>query len=130
MDLETRFKRKKTFPVISMADIVLLLLIFFLLTSSYLIQPGIKVQLPKATTKEALSREKINITITRSGTVYLEDKPVDITRLPYLLGNIEDKIILIKADRAVTVDMTVRVMDVVRRSGANRFVIATTPDVE
>lgn len=130
MDLETRFKRKKTFPVISMADIVLLLLIFFLLTSSYLIQPGIKVQLPKAATKEALSREKINITITRSGTVYLEDKPVDITRLPYLLGNIEDKIILIKADRAVTVDMTVRVMDVVRRSGANRFVIATTPDVE
>ena len=130
MNLETRFKRKKTFPVISMADIVLLLLIFFLLTSSYLIQPGIKVQLPKAATKEALSRDKINITITRSGTVYLEDKPVDITRLPYLLGDIEDKIILIKADRAVTVDMTVRVMDVVRRSGANRFVIATTPDVE
>jgi len=130
MNLETRFKRKKTFPVISMADIVLLLLIFFLLTSSYLIQPGIKVQLPKAATKEALSRDKINITITRSGTVYLEDKPVDITRLPYLLGDIEDKIILIKADRAVTVDMTVRVMDVVRRSGANRFVIATTPEVE
>jgi biopolymer transport protein ExbD len=130
MDLESRFKRKKTFPVISMADIVLLLLIFFLLTSSYLIQPGIKVQLPKAATKEALSREKINITITRSGTVYLEDKPVDITRLPYLLGGIEDKIILIKADRAVTIDMTVRVMDVVRRSGANRFVIATTPEVE
>lgn len=130
MDLETRFKRKKTFPVISMADIVLLLLIFFLLTSSYLIQPGIKVQLPKAATKEALSSEKINITITRSGTVYLEDKPVDITRLPYLLGDIEDNVILIKADRAVTVDMTVRVMDVVRRSGANRFVIATTPEVE
>ena len=130
MNLETRFKRKKTFPVISMADIVLLLLIFFLLTSSYLIQPGIKVQLPKAATKEALSREKINVTITRSGTVYLEDKPVDIIRLPYLLGSSEDKIVLIKADRAVTVDMTVRVMDVVRRSGANRFVIATTPEVE
>lgn len=130
MALEPRFRRKKTFPVISMADIVLLLLIFFLLTSSYLIQPGIKVELPRAITKEALSHEKISITITRSGAVYLEDKPVDITRLPYLLGDSENKIILIKADRDVTIDMTVRVMDVVRRSGANKFVIATTPLVE
>ncbi|MCK4422098.1 biopolymer transporter ExbD [candidate division WOR-3 bacterium] len=127
MPLKTRFKRKRTFPVISMADIVLLLLIFFILTSSYLIQPGIKVQLPRAITKEALSQEKISITITKSGGVYLEDKLIDISRLPYLIENQKDKIVLIKADRDVTIDMTVRVMEMVKRSGANKFVIATTP---
>ena len=110
-----------------MADIVLLLLIFFILTSSYLIQPGIKVQLPCAITKEALSQEKISITITKSGGVYLEDKLIDISRLPYLIENQKDKIVLIKADRDVTIDMTVRVMEMVKRSGANKFVIATTP---
>lgn len=129
MTLESRFKRRRTFPVISMADIVLLLLIFFLLTSSYLVQPGLKVQLPRAAVKEALSQERITVTITRSGAVYLEDKPIDISRLPYLLENIEDKVILIKADRNVTVDMTVRVMDIIKRSGASKFVIATTPEV-
>lgn len=130
MTLKVRFKRKKTFPVISMADIVLLLLIFFLLTSSFLVQPGIKVHLPRTATKEALSREKVSITITKSGAVYLEDKPVDITRLPFLLEGVKDKVMLIKADRDVTIDMTVKVMDMVRRSGANKFVIATTPEVE
>jgi len=128
--LKVRFKRRKTFPVISMADIVLLLLIFFLLTSSFLVQPGIKVHLPRTATKEALSREKVSITITKSGAVYLEDKPVDITRLPFLLEGVKDKVMLIKADRDVTIDMTVKVMDMVRRSGANKFVIATTPEVE
>lgn len=130
MILKVRFKRKKTFPVISMADIVLLLLIFFLLTSSFLVQPGIKVHLPRTATKEALSREKVSITITKSGAVYLEDKPVDITRLPFLLEGVKDKVMLIKADRDVTIDMTVKVMDMVRRSGASKFVIATTPEVE
>ncbi len=130
MNFETQYKRKMTFPVISIADIVLLLLIFFLLTSSYLIQPGIKVHLPRAVTKEALSREKVSITITKSGAVYLEDKPVDISRLPYLLENFKDRIMLIKADRDVTIDMTVKVMEMVRRSGASKFVIATTPEAE
>ncbi len=130
MDLKSRFTRKKNFPVISMADIVLLLLIFFLLTSSYLIQPGIKVQLPRAITKEALSEEKVSIIITKSGAVYLEDKPVDILRLPYLLRDVKDRTILIKADRGVTIDMAVRVMDMVRRSGASKFVIATTPEIQ
>lgn len=130
MDLKSRFTRKKNFPVISMADIVLLLLIFFLLTSSYLIQPGIKVQLPRAITKEALSEEKVSIIITKSGAVYIEDKPVDILRLPYLLRDVKDRTILIKADRGVTIDMAVRVMDMVRRSGASKFVIATTPEIQ
>lgn len=130
MELESRFKRKSTFPVISMADIVLLLLIFFLLTSTYLVQPGVKVHLPRTATKEALTQEKVTITITKSGAVYLEDKPVQISRFPYLLKDANDKVVLIKADRNVTIDMTVKVMEMVKKSGANKFVIATTPGIE
>ncbi|MEA1912960.1 MAG: biopolymer transporter ExbD [candidate division WOR-3 bacterium] len=130
MDIKSRFKRKITFPVISMADIVLLLLIFFLLTSSYLVQPGIKVRLPRTSTKEALTQKRVTITITKSGAVYLEDKPIDISRLPYLLEDAENKIILIKADRDVTIDMTVRVMEMAKKGGASKFVIATTPELQ
>jgi len=130
MELESKFKRKSNFPVISIADIVLLLLIFFLLTSTYLVQPGIKVQLPKTAARTAAAEEKISITITKSGAVYLEDKPVQIVNLPYLLKDAEEKIVLIKADRDVTIDMTVKVMEVLRKSGAVKFVIATTPEIE
>ncbi len=128
--MESRFKRISTFPVISMADIVLLLLIFFLLTSTYLVQPGIKVQLPRTAVKEAVTQEKVTITITKSGAVYLEDKPIQISRFPYLLQEIGNKVVLIKADRDVTIDMTVKVMEMVKKSGASRFVIATTPELE
>jgi len=113
-----------------MADIVLLLLIFFLLTSTYLVQPGIKVQLPRTAVKEAVTQEKVTITITKSGAVYLEDKPIQISRFPYLLQEIGDKVVLIKADRDVTIDMAVRVMEMLKKSGASRFVIATTPELE
>ena len=130
MPMESRFKRKITFPVISMADIVLLLLIFFLLTSTYLVQPGIKVHLPRTAAKEAVTKEKVTITITKSGAVYLEDKPVQISQFPQLLKEVSDKVILIKADRDVTIDMTVKVMEMVKRSGASNFVIATTPEIE
>jgi biopolymer transport protein ExbD len=130
MELESRFKRIITFPIISIADIVLLLLIFFLLTSTYIVQPGIKVFLPRTAAKEAVTEEKVTITITKSGAVYLEDSPVQISNFPYLLKDATDKVILIKADRDVTIDMTVKVMEMVRKSGASKFVIATTPEIE
>jgi biopolymer transport protein ExbD len=130
MDLESKFKRKSTFPVISMADIVLLLLIFFLLTSTYLVQPGIKVRLPRTATRAAAAQEKITITITKSGAVYLEDKPVQIVNLPYLLKDATEKTVLIKADRDVTINMAVKVMEILKKSGAGKFVIATTPEIE
>jgi biopolymer transport protein ExbD len=130
MELESKFKRISTFPVISIADIVLLLLIFFLLTSTYIVQPGIKVFLPRTATKEAVTEEKVTITITKSGAVYLEEKAVQISDFPYLLKDATDKIILIKADRDVTIDMTVKVMEMVRKTGASKFVIATTPEIE
>jgi biopolymer transport protein ExbD len=130
MEMESRFKRMCTFPFISIADIVLLLLIFFLLTSSYLVQPGIRVFLPRTAVKEAVTEEKVTITITKSGAVYLEDSPVQISNFPHLLKDATDKIILIKADRDVTIDMTVKVMEMIRKSGATKFVIATTPEIE
>lgn len=130
MELESRFKRRRTFPVISMADIVLLLLIFFLLTSTYLVHPGVKVQLPRTTTKEALSKERITVTITKSGAVYLEDRAIDISRIPFLLKDAGNKVVLIKADRDVTINMTVKVMEAVKKSGASKFVIATTPELQ
>jgi len=127
MAINSNFKRKKDFAVISMADIVLLLLIFFLLTSAYVIQPGLRVRLPRATTKEALSENRINVTITREGAIFLENKPVSLEELMYTVKGAKNKIILIRADRNVTIDMTVKVMDALKKAGAEKFVIATTP---
>lgn len=129
MEIKTSYGRNKDFPIISIADIVLLLIIFFLLTSTYVIQPGIKVALPRSATKQALSTEHITVAITKEGRLYLEEKPVSLDELSLLIKDMhpEGKYILLKADKDVTMDMTVKVMDEIRIAGAKRFVIATIP---
>lgn len=128
MNLQPSYKREKSFAVISMADIVLNLLIFFLLTSSYVIQPGIRVRLPRSTTKEAVSEDRVLISITKEGSIFIDEKPVSLSEIPFLLESSKDKIILINSDRDVSIAMVVRVIDIVKSIGATNFVIATTPE--
>jgi len=53
-----RNRPTSTFSFISLADVVLLLLVFFLLSSTFIVQPGIRVRLPKAVTREEESERK------------------------------------------------------------------------
>jgi len=129
MEVKTSYSRNRDFPVISMADIVLLLIIFFILTSTYVIQPGIKVALPRSVTKQALSTPHITVTITGEGRLYLEEKPVSLEELSLLIRDMhpDERFILLKTDKYVTMEMTVKVMDALRLAGAKKFVIATIP---
>jgi len=68
------------FSFISLADVVLLLLVFFLLSSTFIVQPGIRVQLPKARIKERESERNILLTLTKDGTLYLGDETIELTR--------------------------------------------------
>lgn len=132
MEVKPRHKPTHEFPVISMADIVLLLLIFFLLSSTYLIQPGIRVKLPRTRAKETVSQERIVVTLTEEGALYLEDRPVSLEDLPYLLKEkkVEDKVVILKADRNVSLEMAVKVLDRIKEGGGKNFVIATVPRLE
>ena len=76
MEFRTNRKLMVTFSAISLTDIVLLLLIFFLLSSSYVVQPGIKVELPKAVSAETTPEQRIVITVTRQQEIFLNGKRV------------------------------------------------------
>ncbi|RKZ26923.1 biopolymer transporter ExbD [bacterium] len=132
MEVKPRYKPTREFPVISMADIVLLLLIFFLLSSTYLVQPGIRVKLPRTRTKETVSQERIVVTLTEEGALYLEDTPVSLEDLPFLLRekDVENRVVVLKADRNVSLEMAVKVLDRIREGGGKNFVIATIPGSE
>jgi len=129
MNLKSERKLLDTFSFSSLTDIVLLLLIFFLLSSSFIIQPGIKVRLPKSDTSEIHQEKSITITITRDGLYYLNERQVSITELPaklqQLLSMNQDQIIIIKPDKDVTVERFVEVMDIGKIVGAEKFEIAT-----
>jgi biopolymer transport protein ExbD len=115
----------------SLTDIVLQLLIFFLLTSSFVLQTGIKVQLPKAETGEPQAAKNIVLTITGAGDLYVNGEQLDLSRLGAklagLIGAEKDKIVIIHADQTVSLQRTVEVIDVAKAVGASKFMIATVP---
>ena len=74
MKLRTSLKPVTTFNAISLTDIVFLLLIFFLLSSTFILQPGVKVELPTTTTTEVSAEKSIVLTIDRNGTLFLNEE--------------------------------------------------------
>lgn len=119
------------FSYTSMTDIVMLLLIFFLISSSFVTQPGIKVQLPKAETGETAAEGQIIVTLTEKGRVFVNSEQVTTDllgqKLSGLLGGTEKRVVVIRADRGVTLQNTVQVIDIAKAVGAERFMIATVP---
>lgn len=131
MNFKSDQKLLTVFSFSSLTDIVFLLLIFFLLSSSFVFQPGIKVQLPKAETGEQQSDRSVVVTLTEQGAIFLNTERVDVPqlgpKLAALLSQSSDRVVVIKADRTVTLQQTVQVIDIAKAVGATRFMIATRP---
>lgn len=129
MNFKMNRKKIVMFSTISLTDIVLLLLIFFLLSSSFIVQPGIKVRLPKAVSSDAESNNRIFITITTDQKIYLNQQLILKSelgiQLKQMLTESPDKLVVIQADKNITLEKTVEIIDIAKLSGAQKFMIAT-----
>lgn len=127
MELEHGLKEIDIAPLI---DIIFQLLIFFMLTSSFVMQPGIKVNLPKAVTSEVIKSENIEILITAENVTYLNGKVVTIKELKSLFkpASKKNNTILIKADRRASLGRVVEIWDLARDSGISQINIATNQE--
>lgn len=127
MELEHGLKQIDIAPLI---DIVFQLLIFFMLTSSFIMQPGIKVNLPKAVTSEIVKSENIDIMITSENVVYLNGRVVNMQELKAVLkiAGKKDQTILIKADKHASLGRIVEVWDLARDMGVTQVNIATNEE--
>lgn len=131
MDFKSEQKLLTIFSFASLTDIVLLLLIFFLLSSSFVFQPGVKVQLPKAETGEPQADRSLIITLTEQGAIFLNTERLEVPelgpKLAALLPQMPDQVVVLKADRTVSLQQTVQVIDIAKAVGVTRFLIATQP---
>jgi len=131
MTFERRHTLNAAFNYASLTDIVLQLLIFFLLSSSFVSAPGIKVALPKAQTSENQSDRQTVITLTTDGKVYLNLDEVTTSTLAQklipILDRQRDQVIIVRADKEVSLQRAVEVIDIAKGMGAQKFMIATEP---
>ena len=131
MSLQPR-KRKRykiQAPLTSLIDIVFMLLIYFLLTTNFMVDEGIKIKLPQAKAAAPQTQQEITIYVDRNGRAFFMDKEISLnilfSELKKMIGADKDRLVVIKADRAVILNKAVKVMDLAKAAGAGRLCLAT-----
>ena len=111
-----------------MLDVVFIMLIFFIVTASFVKEAGIDISRPNASTAERKEKGNILVAITDSGQIWIDRRQVDPRALR---ANIErmhaenpNGAVVIQADKKSTNDLLVQVMDAARQAGVESVSIA------
>ena len=116
-------------PLTSLIDIVFLLLIYFLLTTNFMVDEGITIKLPQARASKPQVEESITVYVDKEGRSYLNNKEINIgnlfKQLREMISGKKDKLVVVRADRGVILNKAVKVMDVAKAAGAGRLCLAT-----
>ncbi len=117
-----------TFNFSSLTDIVMLLLIFFLLSSQFVLQTGVKVKLPGAKSNEQAQATNFSVTITDQGKIYVGSDEISLNALAGKLSSIkknQNDNLTIRADKSVKIDIIIKVIDAAKGIGIEKFTIQT-----
>jgi biopolymer transport protein ExbD len=138
MNLSTRPREQPEINLTSLIDVVLLLLVFFMVSTSFIRATEIRLQLPQA---EAMPREEppaeIEIVITAAGDYYVDGqelvnrRPETLQRaLEMVAGEQRELPVTIRADGRVAHQSVVTAMDIVGRLGFSQIMISTVSEPE
>lgn len=134
MIIKTRKKRISTIGLISFTDVIFLLLIFLLISSNFITHSGIKVDLPGSNSQQNEYNKNISLTLTKNNEVFINSEIVGWEELPEVLNRklIEDpeQVVVVRADETVQLKNVVKLLDIAKLSGTNRFFIATEIQIE
>ena len=129
MNIRGRNKVNPNFNMSSMTDIVFLLLIFFMITSTLVTTSALDILLPKASGKTE-NRKSVSVSITKKLAYYIDNKKVSENSLEQdllaLLAGKESPTIVLRAEEGVTIEKAVKIMDIANR---NRYkvILAVRP---
>ncbi len=116
-------------PIAPLIDMVFILLIFFLVTTTFVRETGLRVRRPRAKTAQALDTKNLLIGIGPQGRVHVEGRRVDLLSLRSLVERRvrarPDLSVVLVADEATPTGTLVRVMDECREAGAKRVAVAS-----
>ena len=126
-----RKKRIESPPDITpMIDVVFLLLIFFMISTTFINTPGIKITLPEASSEEIKTEKTtIRLAISDKGEIYIDDEKVGMEALANVFisaaKEAKESIVIISADENASHGTVVKVMDSAKHSGITRLAIET-----
>ncbi|MCD6430081.1 MAG: biopolymer transporter ExbD [Deltaproteobacteria bacterium] len=131
INVRARLRRERKPAQVDMApmlDMVFILLIFFLVTTTFVRESGVEVNRPAALTAEETRQSGLRLGINAAGHIYVDGQKIDVRSIRAVterfLAQNPDGSIVIVADQKVTTGLTVKVLDQCRLAGAQRIAVA------
>ena len=117
--------------VTSFIDVLFVLLLFFMVSTTFVNQPAMSLDLPKAVHSQGTRQPGLIVYVDQNGVIHLNDEPVDDALLDSALRSrlvdSEDKAVVLKADSRVSHGTVVHVLDIIKGAGVVKLTIATQP---
>ncbi|MFP4091769.1 MAG: ExbD/TolR family protein [Cyclobacteriaceae bacterium] len=130
MNLESKHKVDTSFNFSSIADIIFLLLIFFMLTSSFVTPSGLPVNLPSSKSSNIVM-QRVSVTITPDVRFYVNEKLTPVAQLESAIANAlsgaDEGVVVLNVDKSVPVEHLVNVAGIASALKA-KVSIATKPE--
>ena len=124
-------RRRPLINITPLIDVMFLLLIFFMVSSTFRSEFGIDVALPTAQTAAAQERDPYEIVVREDGTIFAGQERVDLetlrARVDALLAEDAEATLVIRADREAQFQGFISVLDLVREAGGKRVLVPATP---
>lgn len=134
MDFRNREKRgSRTIfvNVTSFIDVLFVLLLFFMVSTTFVNQPAMNLDLPKAVHSQGTRQPGIVVHVDQNGAIHLNDEPVDDALLEQALqsrlATSDDRAVVLKADSRVSHGTVVHILDIIKGAGVQKLTIATQP---
>ncbi len=130
MDFEGRARIHSHLDIAPLIDIVFLLLVFFMLTSTFMVPEAIELELPESKSAMVTDTKPIVVSLNQNGQLALNGKDIELTQLQQalepLLKQSTDSAVTLKSDARTQVQQLLKVMDEIRAAGGTNVALATT----
>jgi biopolymer transport protein ExbD len=131
MEFQRRLKPAVNLDLVPMIDVVFQLVLFFLVTSTFIVTPGINLNLPEAESSEPVLVSKLVITVLSEEEIYVNRERYTLRGLgPALRGlsaDLKDKVasLVVEGDSDIPYRLMVQVLDVLRKEGYRGMALKT-----
>ncbi len=136
MQFRRRLSPNANVDLVPMIDVVFQLVVFFMVSSTFVMTPGIALDLPAASSDEQVVMNRLVVTVASRDEIYLNRQELTLSGLGSALADLAEeeeqeegvRSIVLEADRAVSYELIVQVLGVLRQNGFRAVSMRTAPE--